>query len=189
MITVNLQGMAELVVRHAQRNGYILPGQVRSVLSKAGIDESMWKDVLAVAGSSLTYRKGRYYYNTPVTDRARKEQQQQTVIRKAVREIIHHYRSIARTERREEDRLDFVQPVKVKTEDGREYMMLSRDLSATGIRLIGTRRFLGQKLRVCIPAGEASPGKEFLVRILWTCAVGDDLVESGGSFVEIVEAE
>jgi hypothetical protein len=187
MISVNLQGVAELVVRQAQRNGYVLPRQVRTVLNEAGLDESMWKDVLAVASSSLTYRKGRYYYTAPVSDRVRQELEQQNGIQKAVREIIRRYRSGAEVERREEDRIDFVQPVKVQTEDGQEHTLLTRDLSSTGIRLIGTRRFLGQKIRIRILVAQDAISWEFIVRILWTCAVGDDLVENGGAFLEIVE--
>jgi|SRR5579884_295162 len=187
MISVNLQGVAERVIRQAQRNGYILPRQVRTALNEAGLCESMWKDVLAVARSSLTYRKGRYYYTVPVSDRVRHEQEQQNGIVKAVRELIRRYRSGDFVERREEDRVDFVQPVKVKTEDGHEYTLLTRDLSPTGLRLVGTRRFLGQKIRVSIPVAKDAISWEFVVRILWTCAVGDDLVENGGVFVEVVE--
>jgi SOS response regulatory protein OraA/RecX len=187
MISMNLQGVAELVVRQAQRNGYVVPRQVRTVLNEAGLDESMWKDVLAVASPSLTCRKGRYYYTAPVSDRVRQELEQQNGIRKAVREIIRRYRSGAEVERRQEDRMDFVQSVKVQTEDGQGYTLLTRDLSSTGIRLIGTRRFLGQKIRVSIPVAQDARNWEFIVRILWTCAVGDDLVENGGAFLEIVE--
>ena len=188
MISTNLQGVAELVIRQAQRQGYILPRQVRMVLMGAGVCESLWKDVLAVARPSLVYRKGRYYYTAPVSARVRQEQVQQRNIQKAVREIIRHHRGSARFERREEDRIDCVQPVKVRTEDGREFTLLSRDLSATGIRLIGTRRFLGQKIRVSIPIADGTKTREFLVRILWTCAVGEDLVENGGSFLEVADA-
>ncbi|HTU93900.1 MAG TPA: PilZ domain-containing protein [Gemmataceae bacterium] len=189
MISINLQGVAELVVRQAQRHGFILPRQVRTVLSEAGLSEALWKDVLAVARSSLTYRKGRYYYTTPVSDRVRQEQAQQLGVHNAVREIIRYYRSSAQVERREEDRLNFVQPVKVKTEDGHEYTLLTRDLSSTGIRLIGTRRLLGQKIRVSIPGADAATNWEFVVRILWTCAVGGDLIENGGNFLEMVDPE
>lgn len=187
MISTNLQGVADLVVRQAQRQGYIVPRQVRTVLTEAGVSESLWKDVLAVARPSLAFRKGRYYYTAPVSDRVRQEQAQQNQIQEAVRAIIRHHRSAARVERREEDRLDFVQPVKVKTEDGRELTLLSRDLSITGIRLIGTRRLLGQKVRVTVTTADGAASWDFVVRILWTCAVGDDLVENGGAFVEVVE--
>ena len=187
MISTNLQGVADLVLRQAQRQGYILPRQVRAVLNGAGVSESLWKDVLAVARPALAYRKGRYYYTAPVSDRVREEQSQQLAIQKAIREIIREYRGAARVERREEDRIDFVQPVKVKTEDGREFTLLSRDLSATGIRLIGTRRFLGQKIRISIPSAKGTDFSDFVVRILWTCAVGEDLVENGGTFLEMAD--
>lgn len=186
MISVNLQGAAELVIRQAQRQGFILPREIRCVLSEAGLSETLWKDVLAVARPSLSYRKGRYYYTAPVSDRVRQEQSQQASARRTVREIIRRHRDgVAGVERREEERIDFVQPVKVRTEDQREYTLLSRDLSISGIRLIGTRRFLGQKLHVSIPASDGSTSWELIVRILWTCAVGDDLVENGGTFIEM----
>jgi PilZ domain len=185
MISTNLQGVAELVIRRAQRQGFIIPREIRAVLSEAGISESLWKDVVAVARPELTYRKGRYYYTAPVSDRVRQEQTQQQSVKKAVRQIIRHYRNaISQVERREQDRIDFIQTVKVKTEDNREFTLLSRDLSATGIRLIGTHRFLGQKIRVSIPGTDGADSWEFVVRVLWTCAVGEDLVENGGTFLD-----
>lgn len=184
MISTNLQGVAELVIRQAQRQGYIVPRQIRTVLQDAGVRESLWKDVLAVARPALAYRKGRYYYSVPVSDRVRQEQSQQLDAQNAVRQIIRQHRRAAGVERREEDRIDFVQPVKVTISDGREFTLLSRDLSATGIRLIGTRRFLGQKVRIAIPAADGKTTWEFIARILWTCAVGEDLVENGGTFLE-----
>jgi hypothetical protein len=186
MISTNLQGVADLVIRQAQRQGFILPREIRSVLSGAGVCESLWKDVLAVARPALAYRKGRYYYAAPVSDRVRQEQSQQQGIQKAVRQLIRQYRSAAaRVDRREEDRIDFVQPVKVRTEDEREYTLMTRDVSTTGIRLIGTRRLLGQKVHISIPALDDSGAWSFVVRILWTCAVGEDLVENGGTFIEV----
>ena len=187
MISTNLHDIADRVVRQAQRQGYVLPRQVRHALTEAGESESLWKDVLAVARPSLSYRKGRYYYNVPVSERVRQEQAQQNDIHNAALQLIHDYRSAAlRVERRDEERIDFMQPVKVRTEDDREYTLVTRDLSATGLRLLGTRRFLGQKLRVSIPAADGSKWWEFVVRILWTCAVGEDLVENGGAFVELI---
>ena len=64
-----------------------------------------------------------------------------------------------------------------------EFALMSRDLSATGVRLLGTKRLLGQKVQLELPDGE-TPCR-LLVRILWTCAVGDELFENGGSFVEL----
>jgi hypothetical protein len=186
MISMNLHGVAELVIRQAQRQGFILPRDIKTVLSEAGLSEALWKDVLAVARPALAYRKGRYYYTAPVSDRVLKEQSQQRGIQKAVRQIIRQVRNAAaEVERREQDRVDFIQQVKVKTEDRREYTLLTRDLSPTGIRLIGTRRFLGQKIHVSIPGTDGAPSWDFVVRVLWTCAVGEDLVENGGTFLDV----
>jgi hypothetical protein len=186
MISMNLQGIAEVIVRQAQRQGFILPREVRAALTKAGLSPELWKDVLAVARPNLTFRKGRYYYSAPISDRVRKERSQQHDIQQAVRQIIQQYRSAAESvERRVQDRVDFIQPVRVRTEDQREYTLLSRDLSATGIRLIGTRGFLGQKVQVSLPGLEDKHSWSFLVRILWTSAVGADLVENGGTFIEV----
>ena len=81
-------------------------------------------------------------------------------------------------------RTDFVQAVKVIAEDSREFTLLTRDLSPTGLRLIGTRHLLGQKVHVLIPAPEGGH-LDFVVRILWTCPVGTDLIENGGTFVSV----
>lgn len=186
MISTNLQGVAELVMRRAQRQGFIVPREVREELVHAGVPDSMWKDVVALARPALSYRNGRYYYRPPVSARVREEQLQQRDISKAVRQLIRRQREVAQeTERRGEDRYDFVQTVQVIAEDEREWTFLSRDLSSTGIRLIGTRRLLGQKVRVLIPQPDTAEPLTFLVRILWTCSVGDDLVENGGTFVEV----
>jgi hypothetical protein len=185
MTATNLQGVADQVVRRAQQQGYVVPREVREELARASVSEALWKDVLALARASLSYRRGRYYYTAPVSDRVRAEQSQQRDIHTAVQQLIQTQQlSAGRPERREQGRVDFIQPVKVITEDNQEFTLLSRDLSATGIRLLGGRRLLGQKVRVQIPHGSGAP-VEFLVRILWTCPVGDDLVENGGSFLSV----
>jgi hypothetical protein len=180
----NLQGVAEQVVRRAKQQGYVVPRDVREELTRAALAESLWKDVLALARPSLSYRRGRYY-TSPVSDRVRAEQSQQSTVQAAVRDLIaRHQAHSAHVERREQGRVDFIQPVKVLTEDGRELTLLSRDLSSTGIRLIGTRRLLGQKVQVIIPT-DAGAALNFHVRILWACAVGDYLVENGGAFLSV----
>jgi hypothetical protein len=187
MITTDLQAVAKRVTGRAERQGFVVAREVREELTEAGIAETLWKDVLALARPSLTYRRGRYYYVAPVSARVQAAQLYQRDIREAVREVIEQHRRAAdRVERREEDRVDFIQPVKVVTEDGRAFTLLSRDLSSTGIRLIGTRRLLGQKVRVQVPHPDDGPPWEFLVRILWTCPVGEDLVENGGTFVPVI---
>lgn len=186
MTATNLQPVADLVVLRAKDQGHVLAREVREELSRAGIDESFWKDVLALARASLSYRKGRYYYSPPVSERVRAEQSQQSAIAAAVERLTQQQRERRNVERREQGRADFIHPVLVMTEDGRQFTLISRDLSATGIRLIGTRRLLGQKVRVRITLGEPV---EFIVRILWTCPVGDDLVENGGSFLSVESVE
>ena len=160
---------------------------MREELTQAGAPEALWKDVVALARRSLTLRRGRYYYNHPVSERVRQEQTQQLGVRQAVEQLLQGARPNGATpiERRLQDRVDYVQTVTVRTEDGGEFTLLSRDLSATGIRLVGTRRLLGQKVHVLAPAPGQDKPYDFLVRILWTCAVGDGLYENGGVFLEV----
>jgi len=187
MIATDLQGIADTVVRRAQRQGFLVSREVREELAGAGLAEELWKDVVALARPALKLRQGRYYYTTPVSQRVRQEQSRQRSLQRAVRQLIRQYRAEARPqERRGEDRMDYIQPVKVRTEDGREITLLSRDLSATGIRLIGSRSFLGQKLHILIPRPGEEAAWDFLVHILWTCSVGDNLYENGGPFLELV---
>jgi hypothetical protein len=187
MSAANLKGVAEQVVRRAQRQGYVVPREVREELTQAGASDDLWKDVVALARPSLTFRRGRYYFSAPVSDRVRQEQSQQLCVRRAVSQLLNWEspQGAAHVERRGGGRVDYVQTVTVRTEDGAECTLLSRDLSATGIRLVGTRRLLGQKVHVLFPRAGGEPPVDFLVRILWTCAVGDGLHENGGSFLEV----
>ncbi len=183
MTAINLQAVADQVVQRARQQGYVVQREVRDELRRAGIAETLWKDVLALGRASLSFRNGRYYYASPVSDRVRAELSQQQDVQAAVEQLLKGQQASANNpERREQDRVEFVQQVKVVTEDGQEATLLSRDLSTTGIRLVGTRRLLGQKVRVII-SGPDGADREFLVRILWTCPVGEDLVENGGAFV------
>ena len=195
----DLQAIVNAVIQRAQRQGFVLPEEVRDELVRAGQPDSLWKDVLALARPALSYRDGRYEFVSTVSARAQEEQHQQQRIRAAVQELIGRHRAAGPVERREEDRVDFIQPVRVRTEDGREFTLLSRDVSPAGIRLIGTRRLLGQKVRVLIAGPEGGPNGTpapaagrplcFLVRILWTCALGDDLFENGGMFLDALPEE
>jgi hypothetical protein len=113
-------------------------------------------------------------------------EQDQQRIRDAVGELARRQDEASQAERRQEGRVAFVRPVRVQTEDGREFTLLTRDLSPSGIRLIAPRSLLGQKVRVHIPRSDGG-ALVFLVRILWACAVGDDLFENGGTFLEVEE--
>ena len=183
----NLQDVANTIVRRAQQQGYVVPRDIRTELTQAGLPETQWKDVVGLARESLNCRQGRYYHIRAFSPRLQQEQNHQRMIHRAVRSLSRAYKeSKAAHERREQDRVEFVQPVKVQLEDGRQFTLLTRDVSTTGIRLIGTKRLLGHKVQVSLPrTGGGAPCK-FLVRILWTCAVGEDLFENGGSFLELL---
>jgi hypothetical protein len=182
---LSLSEIADIVVRRAQRQGFVRPKEVREELEQAGESPGLWKDVLALARASLSFRKGRYYYTSPVSDRLRQEQDHQATIAEAARRVIGSFRDAARRqERRGEERIDFIQPVQVRTEDGRLFTLLSRDLSTSGMRLIGTRSLLGQKVQVRPPGTPEGEGWAFVLRVIWTCSVGDDLFENGGTFIE-----
>jgi hypothetical protein len=187
MPAATLQQVADAVVRRAQRQGYVVPREVRSELRLAGLEEDQWKQAIELARAALIYRQGRYYHKAAVSPKLEQAERQRNAITKALRPLLRQHRRRAREqERRGQARVDFVQPVKVRTEDGKEYTLLTRDLSPTGVRLVGTRHLLGQKLELLLPREEGASPYRLLVRILWTCAVGDDLFENGGSFVELM---
>jgi hypothetical protein len=187
MMQTEVRGVVDSVLRRAQRQGYVVPRDVREELTLAGLPDEQWKDILNLARESLHYRQGRYYYLQAISSRLHEQQSQQQIVFHTVRELIRrHQAARADSERRQQDRIDFIYPVKVQTEDNREYRVLTRDLSPTGIRLLGSRSFLGQKIRVHMAANGARPCM-FLVRVLWSCAVGDALFENGGSFLGMAE--
>jgi hypothetical protein len=186
-IMTDIKEIADAVTRRAQRQGFVIPREIREELTGAGLAPDLWKDVLALAQPSLNYRQGRYYFISGISARMEQEQEQQRVIQRAVRQLIRQYKAeAAQIERRQHGRVDFILPVKVQTDDHRELTLLSRDISKTGIRLIGTRSLLGQKVRVLIPRGDGAPPRCFVVRIVWTCAIGDEMFENGGNFLEVI---
>lgn len=186
MMVTQVQEIADQLTQRAQRQGFILPREIRDEVSRAGLGRDSCKEVLKLARPSLHYEHGRYYYQAPVSERVRQEQSHQRDIHRAVRHLVKQYRvSHKQIERRQQDRVDFIQSLRAWTEDGREFTLLSRDLSPTGIRLIGSHHFLGHKLRVQIAGSDSEQPWTFLVRILWTCAVGDGLFENGGLFLEV----
>ncbi len=187
MTPPDLQSVADSVLRLAKRQGFVLSRDVRSELRMAGLPEEPWKDVIVLIHASLVHRQGRYYHKEAFGPRLQKEHAQQQAIQKVIRKLIRQHRSRGKgDERRGQARVDFIQPVKIRTEDGTEATLMSRDLSATGVRLLGTKRLLGQKVQLDLPSGTGDAICRLLVRILWTCAVGDDLFENGGSFVEML---
>jgi hypothetical protein len=191
MLSLNLQEIAANVVRRAQRQGFVVPREVREETTQAGLPDEHWKDVLSLARPSLSLRGGRYYFVPSASMCRKREEAHHKAIHRTIRKLVRDYRAAAaeRVDRRGENRFDYIQPVTVVTEEGKKHHLLVRDLSSTGIRLVGTRRLLGQKVHVQISDDQEKPPVSFLVRILWTCAVGDDLFENGGRFLEVEEAE
>ncbi|HEV2949915.1 MAG TPA: PilZ domain-containing protein [Gemmataceae bacterium] len=188
MSLTNLQGIAEEVVQRARGQGFVVRREIREALAQAGLPETHWKDVLALAQAFLHHRHGRYYYVSVVNSRPRTDRQQREV-QQAVRQIIHDYRvGTTDVERRQHGRVPFIQPTKILLPDHREIQLLSRDISPTGIRLIGTRSLQGQKVRVLIPRQDNGQGDWcFLVQILWSSQIGENLVEHGGVFLESLD--
>jgi hypothetical protein len=181
--------VAEAILRRAQRQGYVVPRDIRAELHAAGFPDESWKDVVSHLKDDLHYRQGRYYHVAAVSPRLHQEQEQQRAIAKVIKALIkEHKDAVKERERRGQMRVDFIQPVKVRDEGGDEFTLMSRDLSTSGIRLLGTRRLLGHKLHVTLVLKSGTP-LTLVVRILWTCAVGDDLFENGGNFLEMITGE
>jgi hypothetical protein len=196
MSRTSLEKIADSVRRVAQRDGFVLPRQVRAELTEAGLDDGQWKDVVALVGPSLNYRNGRYYYVPPGSPRmrvrVRRDQRHHQVIDRAVRRLIRLQRAAEAVmiERRSARRINYVAPVEVRTADRRVLRFLTREMSVTGIRLIGTSALQGQKVHLWVPRPDrAEESHGFVVQVLWSSEVGDGLFENGGVFVDMVTEE
>jgi hypothetical protein len=183
---VDLQKVVAIVLRRAERQGHILPREIRQELARVGADEEQWREVLAAAGPALERHGNRYAYVPPPPSPPRKEQEQRFLaIREAVHALAEHFKQeSARHERREADRITFVHPVTIRLPTGEPHHAITKDLSASGIRLIGTRDLLSQKVEVTLKPTNAQP-VTFAVRVVWTHRVGDDLYENGGVFMDV----
>ena len=187
MILTDLQSVVKAVVRRAQQQGFVLPSEIREELSRTRISEVLWKEVVTLSGPILRFRQGRYYFKAKFPEKLKEEKRQHRAVQQSIRQIVRQYKkSHALMERRQQGRTDFVQPVKVRTEDERELTLLTRDISDTGIRLIGTSSLLGHKVQVDIPDTERNETVCFVARILWTCSIGDEMYENGGNFLEVL---
>jgi len=187
MIHTDIDCVVNCVVRRAQRQGYVVPRDVRGELTKAGLPDAAWKEVLDAARASLHYRQGRYYFIETISPRLREQQSHQQMAFHTLRELVRrHQAAEANSERRQQDRVDFIYPVRVKTEDNREFGFVTRDVSPTGVRLLGNRSLLGQKVQIHLAEQHGGRSCTFEVRILWSCAIGDDLFENGGAFLGVI---
>lgn len=183
----DLQPVADALLRLAKRQGHVSARDVRAEMRMAGLAEERWQEAVALVEPPLVQRRGRFYLKDSVSPRMQKQQAQQQTIAKFIRKLIRQHKSRAKSdERRRQARVDFIHPVKIRTEDGKEHTLMSRDLSTTGVRLLGTKGLLGQKVQLELADGSEATCR-LTVRILWTCAVGDNLFENGGSFVELLD--
>jgi hypothetical protein len=193
MRLTDLQPIAQAVLDRAQQNGFVVPRDIRAALAAGKLKESRWKEVLELLGPSLDLRDGRYHFVSRglsrMRERAHQDQRHQQAIRRCVSRLIRICQRVeVPVERRGQSRMELIRPVQVLTEDGRTLHVLTRDLSASGIRLLGAQPLHGQRVRVWIPPpGKGRQAYCFLVRMLWSALVADDLYESGGVFLELLE--
>src|ERR1043166_4699635 len=144
MNSTELQPVADTILRLAKQHGSVTSRDVRSELRIAGLPETAWKETLALVEGSLVHRQGRYYLKTAFNPRMQKQHVQQRAVEKVIRRLIKKHKSRSKQDdRRGQVRVDFIQPVKFTTEDGTVFGLLSRDLSAPGVRLAGPKRLLG----------------------------------------------
>jgi hypothetical protein len=185
MTVAELPEVASRVLDRAQQQGYVTRREIREELRLSGQPEGSWRDVLALLHVSLHFRQGRYNYICQFDSRLEQELLRQRRIHRSVRDVMRRHRTRENGhERRRQGRITYVRPVKVRAADGHEYTLLTRDLSLTGINLIGARGFLGQKIQVWLPVGDGQQPLCFLVLIVWTSMVADGLFENGGTFLE-----
>jgi hypothetical protein len=185
LITDDMQRVIDAVCRRASQQGFILPNEICAELANAGLPEARWPDVVSLAGCLLTKRDGRYYHSA-TNHPSQREKCAQRRLQQTVRRIIGDYQVSARHERRHRGRIDFVRTVKVESEDSRCVMLITSNLSSSGIRLIGPASLLGQKLRVSLASDEGTTPTCLFVQIVWSSAVSEGLFENGGAFLGVV---
>lgn len=186
-----LRAVAGRLLRKAQQQGSVTPREIRDELAQAGLPAAARKEVLRLAGPSLGFRDGRYHYvpagRKRMRIRLRLDQEQQRSIQQKVRWMIRRQRALESVcrERRACKRVEFCRPALVELEDQRCLRLFTREISLSGIRLLSGSSLQGQKVRVWVPFPEpGEPTHCFRVCILWSAAVGDNLYENGGVFLE-----
>jgi hypothetical protein len=188
-----LRTVARQVLDRAQREGSVSSGDVRAVLAEAGLAESRWREVVGLIQQSLRRRQGRYHYvplgGNRLRGRVRNDLKRQRRLQREIGQLIRQYRKVSvPVERRQSPRIALVRPIQVETDQGRQLNLISSDLSLKGIRLIGTQPLQGQTVLIRIPhPSQSSVFRRFRVHMLWSVQVGDDLYESGGVFLELLD--
>ncbi len=172
----------------AEQKGYDVPRDIRAELDRAKLDESRWKEIVELLRESLHYRQGRYYViRAEGSPRLEREHQLQQRVRDVLQKVLESPATDAPSERRQEERTPYTRPITIQTEDRQEFTVLSQDLSASGIRFIANRTFLGKKLSVLLRGvDETAPAVTLVVRILWATQVSEGLFENGGAFLDLL---
>lgn len=184
--TQSWEPVKEAILRRAESRGYVLPREIREELQRLGFDGRRWREFIRQAGSLLTYKNGRYYYLPALNETRLREEERQLHVRALLQALLEqHKRTHHREERRAADRMEAIWPITLILEDGSVHRAVTRDISAAGIRLLGSKSLLGQRI---IARLTLQPGQEhvFAVRILWTCEAGDQLYENGGTVLEVL---
>lgn len=121
-----------------------------------------------------------------------KELPAQRTLHRAVRGLMRYFKSTSGVpqERRRQTRTLFVHPLTVLTADRRRLQCVSRDLSLNGMRILGSESLVGQTVGITIARrdGEAEQWY-FTLQVLWSSAIGDGLVDSGGLFLGVAQPE
>ncbi len=187
-LVLDSQTRAHLTTRlleRARQQGFLLPRNVREILTEEGLDRAAWREVLAACRPQLRYKQGRYYPLSPMVLRLHQAKQNQRAVQRAVHQLIRRQRAAQAQviDRRRHARRPFFQAVTILTADGRVLRMCSCDISVSGIRLIGVHNLQGSRVRLEIPPmEEQGEAVEFVLHILWAKPVADQLFENGGVF-------
>jgi hypothetical protein len=188
-IRTELQEVVDSVVRRARKQGYVVPTEVREELARFGVSEDCWKEVIRRTDGGLHFRRGRYYFVSPLSRSATRIDERRREVRRIAMQLIRDYRAArVHQERRQQRRIPLILPVRVITERNRKIPCVTQDMSPTGVRLVGSTRLQGQRVHVLIPQREHGKGQHcFIARIVWSIEVGDGLVENGGLLLEVCD--
>lgn len=186
-----LNEVAQVVLQKAQSQGYVVAREIRAALESAGLPTGCWREVVGLLQGRLFLRRQRYHHLTPLQARARQELECKQRIGKLIKQMLRRYREflVGMNDRRAERRFQFIRSVKIQANDGRETSLLSLDVSASGLRLIGRSDLRGQRIRIEIPGFQQDePPWKINVQIVWSAPSADGLTENGGVFLGLDEA-
>lgn len=185
-MNLDVQAVARVVIDRARERQFVVSGDIRAELARAGLTQGSWREVVVAARPALRCLRGRYYYAAPAAEelrgRVRQEARDLARMRRAVRDVLRQGRRPRAGEHRGRRRVPLVRPVRVVTGAGEELHFIAQDVSLSGMRLIGNRGLAGQKVWVEVPKARGGSWR-FSVAVLWAKPIGDGLIQQGGVFV------